>query len=231
MTAQSSSKTIRLLVIEEAEIYRRLYERLPLKGPIDILGISEDTAEIRAAVATNLPDVLVLGTKKLDKRIVTELGAVREQHPDLGIVLLFVSFKDDDIAQLRNLTRKGNGGVGVFLKQSLDQIEQLLGIIVAVSHNQVVLDPALANFMFATKPEIPFLKELTPKETEILNFVAQGYTNSAIAQALFIEVKTVEHHLNSLYSKLKADSDFSNKHPRVTAARLYLQVTRELASN
>ena len=61
--------------------------------------------------------------------------------------------------------------------------------------------------------------------------MAQGYTNSAIAQALFIEVKTVEHHLNSLYSKLKADSDFSNKHPRVTAARLYLQVTRELASN
>ncbi len=229
--AQSGSRTIKLLVIEEAELYRRLYERLPLKGPVDIVGMSEDTAEITAAVTANPPDVLILGTKKLDKKIVAELGALREKNPDLGIVLLFVSYKGDDVAQLRDLTRKGSAGMGVFLKQSLDQLEQLLGIIVAVSRNQVVLDPLLANFMFATKPEIPFLKELTPKETEILNLVAQGYTNSAIAHDLFIDVKTVEHHLNSLYSKLKADGDFTNKHPRVTAARLYLQVTQELSSN
>lgn len=229
--AQSGPKIIKLLVIEEAELYRRLYERLPLKGPIDIVSMSEDTTEIRAAVAAHPPDVIVLGTKKLDKKIVSELGALREKSPELGIVMFFVSFKDDDISQLRDLTRKGSGGVGVFLKQSLDHLEQLLGIIVAVSNNQVVLDPALAGFMFATKPDVPFLKELTPKETEILNLVAQGYTNNAIAHDLFIDVKTVEHHLNSLYSKLKADGDFSNKHPRVTAARLYLQVTRELSSN
>ena len=86
-----------------------------------------------------------------------------------------------------------------------------------------ILDPPLATFMFAGKPECPFLKQLTTRELEILSLLSQGYTNSSIAETLYIDIKTVEHHLNSMYSKLKADPDYNAKHLRVSAARLYLE--------
>ena len=92
-----------------------------------------------------------------------------------------------------------------------------------MSRGHIVLDPALANFMFGAAPRHPFLEQLTGRELEILNLLARGYTNVAIAGALYIDVKTVEHHLNSLYGKLKADNDVHDRHMRVTAARLYLQ--------
>jgi DNA-binding NarL/FixJ family response regulator len=63
---------------------------------------------------------------------------------------------------------------------------------------------------------------------EILNLLSQGYTNSAIAAALFIDIKTVEHHLNSMYSKLKSDPGYNSKHLRVSAARLYLETMGDL---
>ena len=103
--------------------------------------------------------------------------------------------------------------MALFLKQSLDKIDQLCRTILAVSQGQVILDPPLATFMFAGKPECPFLKQLTTRELEILSLLSQGYTNSAIAETLFIDIKTVEHHLNSMYSKLKADPDYNYKAP------------------
>ena len=58
--------------------------------------------------------------------------------------------------------------------------------------------------------------------------VAQGYTNAAIGQALYIDIKTVEQHLSSVYCKLKEDPQFADKHPRVSAAKLYLETMGEL---
>ena len=72
------------------------------------------------------------------------------------------------------------------------------------------------------------MKELTDRELEILNLLAQGYTNQGIAKMLYIDIKTVAHHLNNIYSKLKDDSEFNQKHPRVSVARLYLETTGEL---
>lgn len=118
--------------------------------------------------------------------------------------------------------------MALFLKQSLDQIEQLAGIILAASQGQVILDPALATFLFSEKTAYPFLTQLTSRESEILSLLAKGYTNAAIAQTLYIDVKTVEHHINSMYGKLRAEADFDNRHPRVSAARLYLEATGEL---
>jgi len=141
----------------------------------------------------------------------------------MGIVILIVCYSSQDIELLRRLALCGESGMALFLKQSLDKIEQLCRTVLAVSQGQVILDPPLATFMFAGKPECPFLKQLTTRELEILSLLSQGYTNSSIAETLFIDIKTVEHHLNSMYSKLKADPDYNAKHLRVSAARLYLE--------
>ena len=118
--------------------------------------------------------------------------------------------------------------MALFLKQSLDLTEQLYGIIAAVNQGQVILDPTLTTLLLSSKPECPFIKQLTTRELEILDMLAKGHTNSAMAKVLYIDLKTVEHHINSMYSKLKASANFDGKHPRVNAARLYLEATGEL---
>ncbi len=223
---QSKSESVSLLVIEEQEIYRELYNYiLPKNDSIELLRVSSNGGKgsIIRAVAELTPHVMLLSIKKLNVDIIEELEKIRNSYPRMGIVILIVSYSSQDIELLRKLALCGESGMALFLKQSLDKVEQLCRTILAVSQGQVILDPPLATFMFAGKPECPFLKQLTTRELEILSLLSQGYTNSAIAETLFIDIKTVEHHLNSMYSKLKADPDYNTKHLRVSAARLYLE--------
>ena len=223
---QVKSDTISLYIVEEQEIYREMYQHvLPARGNIEILRISSsnDKGLMARAVTEANPNVLLLSVRKLDLSIIEELERIRSANPKMGIVILIVFYSSQDIELLRRLALCGESGMALFLKQSLDKVEQLCRTIVAVSQGQVILDPPLATFMFAGKPECPFLKQLTTRELEILSLLSQGYTNSSIADTLFIDIKTVEHHLNSMYSKLKTDPDYNTKHLRVSAARLYLE--------
>jgi DNA-binding NarL/FixJ family response regulator len=228
---QVKSETIRLYMVEEQEIYREMYKVvLPARANIEILRVSAngEKGSMSRAVAELTPDVLLLSVRKLDVKIIEELEKIRNDHPKMGIVILIIFYSSQDIELLRRLALSGESGMALFLKQSLDKIEQLCRTIIAVSQGQVILDPPLATFMFAGKPECPFLKQLTTRELEILSLLSQGYTNSAIANTLFIDIKTVEHHLNSMYSKLKSDPHYNTKHLRVSAARLYLETMGSL---
>jgi len=223
---QSKSDNVSLYIVEEQEIYREIYSViLPKHANIEILRVSANNEKgtMMRAVAELSPDVMLLSVKKLNKEIIEELEKIRNAYPRMGIVILIVFYSSQDIELLRRLALCGESGMALFLKQSLDKVEQLCRTVMAVSQGQVILDPPLATFMFAGKPECPFLKQLTTRELEILSLLSQGYTNSAIADTLFIDIKTVEHHLNSMYSKLKADPDYNTKHLRVSAARLYLE--------
>jgi len=228
---QTKTDTLRLYVVEEQELYRELYKSvLPPRENIELLQVSSsnDIEGIRQNVAELHPDVLLLSVKKLNSAIVGELEQIRNNYPEMGIVILLVFYSSQDIELLRRLALSGESGMALFLKQSLDKVDQLCQTIQAVYDGQVILDPPLATFMFAGKPECPFLKQLTTRELEILSLLSQGYTNSAIAGTLFIDIKTVEHHLNSMYSKLKSDPDYITKHLRVSVARLYLETMGDL---
>ena len=198
---------------------------MPKHANIEILRVSghSEKGNMLRAVTELSPDVMLLSVKKLDMDVIEELEKIRNSYPRMGIVILIVFYSSQDIELLRRLALCGESGMALFLKQSLDKVDQLCRTVMAVSQGQVILDPPLATFMFAGKPECPFLKQLTTRELEILSLLSQGYTNSAIAETLFIDIKTVEHHLNSMYSKLKADPDYNTKHLRVSAARLYLE--------
>jgi len=228
---QTILKPVKLYVVEEQEIYRDIYKSIASsEEPIELLHVSGngDIRNFRHAATNACPDVVLISTKKLETNIIEELEQIRAGYPKIGIVLLLGFCNPRDIELLRGLAMKGEGGIALFLKQSLDQIDQLCRMILAVSQGQVILDPPLATFMFAGKPECPFLKQLTARELEILSLLSQGYTNAAIAGALFIDIKTVEHHLNSTYSKLKADPGYNNRHLRVSAAKLYLETMGDL---
>jgi NarL family two-component system response regulator LiaR len=176
------------------------------------------------------PNVLLVGTKKLDRNLIEELGQIRVENPELGLVLLLALYDAETAKLVRKLAPQGTGGLALFLKQSLDQVEQLRGTILAVSQGQVILAPELVTILFTEDTGHQFLRKLTARELEIVGLLSKGYTNNAIAEALFIDMKTVAHHINNMYSKLKAEVDFDDRHPRVSVARLYLEAAGELLS-
>ena len=174
------------------------------------------------------PDVLLLGPKRLQRNTIERLQEIRASNSKLGIVLLLAFYEAEDVKLLRNMVLRGKGSIAILLKQSLDRMEQLHRAVLAVSQGQVILDPALPTPQCAERPAHQFLRELTARQSTILNLLSKGYTNFAIAEALGIDVKTVEHHLNTVYAKLRDEAEFNGKHPRVSAARLYLEATSEL---
>jgi DNA-binding NarL/FixJ family response regulator len=221
---------VRLYAVEEEEIYREIYRAiLPSRAPIELLEVSSssDIATLRQAVLKLSPDVVLLSIGKPEADVIRELEQIRIDYPKLGIILMLEECSSQDIELLRKLALRGNGGMALFMKQSLSQIDRLCKAIPAVNQGQVILDLPLAAFIFSEKPESHILKLFTPRELEILNLLAQGDTNATIALTLFIDIKTVERHLNSMYAKFKEQPEFSGKHLRVSAAKLYLGAVSE----
>ncbi len=225
------AEKVTLYAAEDQELYREAYKSaFPPDSPIALIGLSpnSDTSLLRCTLSEVNPDVLLLGTNRFSACHIEELELIRRDQPRIGIALFLGCYDVEHLRHLRRLAIKGNGGVAVFLKQSLDHAEQLRQIILAVNHGQVILDPALTDVMFAEKIVHPCTEKLTSRELEVLSLLSRGYTNGAIAEALFIDIRTVQKHINSMYCKFQERTDFNGMHRRVRAARIYLETIGEL---
>lgn len=222
----------RLCIAEEQEIFYPLYRAIFEKDfAMELLGGGLNEGHIIRAISEINADVLLVGARQLDDDTFNRLAEIRGASPGIGILLLLISCGQRAIELTRKLASVSSGGMGVFLKQSLDITDQLVGIVNSVNHGQIVLDQALSARLLTDQISCPFLEQMTAREQEILHLIANGHSNSSIANTLVIDLKTVEHHINNMYGKLKSAIDFSDKHPRVQAARIYLEAKGELAGN
>jgi DNA-binding NarL/FixJ family response regulator len=225
------SSALKLLVIEEQELYHALYPVIfNKKHGIELLDVIDrkPDGEIVSLLKDALPEVLLYSILRLDAAMIGQLGLIRREFPAVSIVITIII---NDIAGTRLLRRAlvgGQGGLALFLKQSVRRADELSAIIRSVAGGQIIIDPDLTGSVFC-ETSGTLLEGLTPREQEILSFIAGGYTNDAIADVLGIDMRTVRHHINSIYSKLKTDSCVQKKHPRVSAARFYMETTGELS--
>jgi len=214
-----------IYVLEDQEIFFIAYESIfSHNKDFNLAGISDKFSYDAAnkKFSDIQPDLLLAGTHTLTSVIIDEIQRIRAEFPGMGIVLTFTSLQSDGAQALKDLPEKIKHGMAVISKQSLEQLDQLMAIISSVSKGDYILDPVLEKPALSGVKDDLFLKELTRRELEILNLIAEGYSNSAMAAILYIDIKTVRHHINNIYSKLKMDEDFKLKHPRVRATRRYL---------
>ena len=222
---------IKIYAVESQEIFAVAYRAIfTAENGCALLGVTPELEPraVKDALRAQRPDVLVIGTRALDAAIIKTVQAIRDSFPTVGNVLLFDSYLSEGIRLLSKLAGRNEAGMAAFRKSSLERVDQLLRVVAAVSERHFILDPALTNLLFTEKHLHMFLKGMTSREMEILGLIAKGFNNAAIADALYIDVKTVRRHINSIYGKLKADVDFSHRHARVSATRLYLETTGDL---
>jgi DNA-binding NarL/FixJ family response regulator len=227
---EEKNQMVKLYIMEEQRIFNNVYKEVfsPINS-ICLMGMTNnmDINAVVPEIKPYNPDVLFISIKRLDQTMVENLKQIRTEFPGMGFVISFISYNAQNIISLRKLTSGSQTGMALLLKQSVDRAEQLCSVIKAVNEGQVILDSMVTDLLFSEREQGP-IKELTPRERRIIDLISKGYTNSRIAESLYIDIRTVQHHINNIYSKLKEDPDFNTGHPRVSAARMYLETTGEL---
>src|ERR1035437_9634673 len=221
---------IRLFIVEEQRIFNALYKEVfSTANGISVVGIVNNTnlGDLRSEIVLGRPDVLFVGVKVLNGDVIHELEEIRNVLSNLGLVVCINSHGPQSANDLKGLARRVKSGLALLCKQSVDRAEQLCSTIKSVHEGQVILDPMVTDSMFGENERGP-ISELTVRERQVIDLISRGRTNAAIADILFIDQRTVQHHINNIYNKLKDSADFNTGHPRVTAARLYLETTGQL---
>jgi DNA-binding NarL/FixJ family response regulator len=193
---------------------------------LDLRAVCGTADELRAAIAEHSPDVVVTDIHMPPEfaddgiRIAREL---REQRPAVGVVVL--SSRDDPQYAI-DLLADGARGRAYLLKERVAQPGQLVAAVLEVARGGSVVDPAIVEALIrnsigprAAEPSV--LDRLTPREGEVLSAMARGANNAAIAGELFLTVRAVERHINSIFAKLGLGEE-PDYHRRVRAVLLYL---------
>jgi DNA-binding NarL/FixJ family response regulator len=227
-----SQHKVKLYWIEEQEIFQKLYGAIFTREiPIEVVNSSAwgDFQTLKSKLTSCYPDVLLVGCKYISSNLLQELNQLHGEFPSLGVVLLASSLRYDDLLMIKQYIENTKAPFGFLFKKSLKRSEQLFSIISLVNMGQIIIDPTLSNLMSADGEKTSVAGGLTAREMEILNLVSRGLTNVAISTRLCIDVKTVRHHINNIYSKLKTTDEFDNRHPRVSATNVYLRITGQLS--
>lgn len=221
---------LRLYIAEEQQILREAYQAFFLPHPtIDVVGTSGDTSieGLMGAATTLEPSVMLLGFKVLHGSTMERLNRLREAHPGIAIALLSASYDMKGIKALREFSRGTAAGCAYLLKHTIDTVDQLTQVVQSVAEGRIILDPAVMDVLITSvDAKSTFLKDLSPRELEVLSWMAKGYNNHTIADVLCLEPKTIERHINGIYNKIGQAPD--SKHARVHAVTLYLRATGSL---
>jgi len=216
---------IRVAVVEDEPLYRGLLEHHLARHPrLEVVGAYADGAAALAGVPGDRPDVVTLDIELPGKVDGIQVGlSLRQKLPGLGIVVLS---NHADPRFLGALPREAISGWSYLLKKSVSDIETLDRAIEGAAGGTVILDPAIVAGM-RPRPGGP-LARLTPRQREIMDLVAQGLTNAAIAERLVLAEKSVENQLTIIYGELGIDRRELDPsvHPRVSAVLAYLRHSR-----
>ena len=231
-SAVPGQKTVTIFLAEEQQILKDAYLSF-FNGhqEIEVLGSSDDTSaeSLVAAAKAFKPQAMLLGVKNVQKETVEKLDMLRQACPGVGVVLLFAFYDVQGIKALREFSKDTSSGCAYLLKHTVDTVEQLTQVIFSVVEGRIIIDPMVMEGLIKTgDANNNFLRELSPRELEVLSWMAKGYRNDTIADVLSRDVKTIERHINNIYSKLSSerqDSQEESRHPRVQAALTYLKAT------
>jgi DNA-binding NarL/FixJ family response regulator len=215
---------IRVALAEDSLIVREgLQQLLATEPDIALVAACGDLDSLLDAVETHRPDVVLTDIRMPPSQTDEGIRAatiLRESHPQIGVVVLS-QYGHPSYALA--LLEDGSDRRAYLLKQRVHQREELVRAIRSVAEGGSVIDPKIVEELVSTQARADSspLAELTPREREVLAEIAQGKSNTAIAESLVLTKRAVEKHINSIFLKLNlsAADDVSK---RVKAALVFL---------
>jgi DNA-binding NarL/FixJ family response regulator len=214
---------VRVVIAEDLALLREGIVALLREAGIDVVAQAEDGDGLLRIVAGHKPDLAIVDVRLppsfTDEGLRAALEARRRQ-PGLGVLILSQYVESVYTSEL--LASTGEGGVGYLLKERVGDVRGFLDSIERVAAGGTALDRAVVTELVHARDGGGVFADLTPREREVMELMAEGKTNAAIARAMVVQPGAVEKHISSIFNKLDLPAS-DDDHRRVLAVLAFLR--------
>ena len=215
---------IRLVVAEDQVLLREGIVRILEGAGLEVVAQAGDADDLLRKASAHRPDVVITDIQMPPGRADDGLRAaleIRRRLPGVGVLVLSQFLEEQYVLDLLG---DDAAGVGYLLKDHVGQIDAFVDAVRRVAAGGSALDPDVVAAMVGRRRRADPLAELSAREREVLELMAQGKSNAGIASALVISPATVEKHVTNIFAKLRLDGDAA-EHRRVLAVLALLKAT------
>jgi DNA-binding NarL/FixJ family response regulator len=213
---------MRVVVAEDVMITREGLVRLLREAGIDVVAETQDGDELLRKVGATRPDAAIVDIRMppthTDEGLVAA-KAIRSKHPDVAVLILSNYIEPRYAMQL---LQDHPERVGYLLKDRVFDVAVLIDALRRLTEGESVVDPTIVARLVGRRRHASALEELTGREREVLELLAEGLSNHAIAQRLVVAERTVEAHVKQIFQKLDLAAS-PDSHRRVLAVLAYLR--------
>ena len=213
---------IRVVLADDSLLLREGLARLLEDAGMEIAGQAGDGEDLLRKVNAHKPDVAIVDVKMPPTHTDEGLRAaseIRERHPGVGVLVLSQYVEE---AYAMELFADGAEGLGYLLKDRVADLDRFLDAVRRVADGGSALDPEVVGRLLGRRRREDPLEALSPREREVLGHMAEGKSNTAIAEELVVTERAVEKHVTSIFSKLGLSTG-AETHRRVLAVLAYLR--------
>ncbi|MEV0199239.1 response regulator transcription factor [Nonomuraea sp. NPDC050691] len=191
------------------------------RSGLEVIGQAGDAGQLLALVRETRPELAIVDIRMPPTNTVEGLRAaaqIREQHPEIGILVLSAHADAEHAMQLLASGR----GIGYLLKSRVTDVEEFVDTARRIARGGSVVDPALVQELVSARRRDDPLDVLSAREREVLSLMAEGRSNAGIARRLWVTEGTVEKHVRSILAKLGL-TETDDDHRRVLAVLTFLE--------
>jgi len=215
---------LRVILADDSLLFREGLARVLEGAGFEVVGQASNVDELDRILAQESASVVILDIRmpptQTDEGLVAA-KRIRRQHPDMGVLLLSQYVESHHALELLG---QSPDHVGYLLKDRFADLNEFADAVRRVGNGGSALDPLVVSQLMGRRRSRDLIEDLTDRERSVLELMAQGRSNDAIASALKISPKTLEAHVGTIYSKLGLEPS-GGDHRRVLAVLNYLRST------
>jgi DNA-binding NarL/FixJ family response regulator len=213
---------MRVVIADDAVLFREGLGRVLEAGGIQVAAQAGDAERLLTLVRADPPDAVVVDIRMPPTHTREGLDAaqrIRAEHPQVGVLVLSQYVEPHHAVQL---LEDGVSGVGYLLKDRVANVGEVVEAVRRVAGGGSVIDPEVVAQLVGRRRTRNPIQELTERERQVLALMAEGRSNQAICERLFLSPKTVEAHVHSIFTRLDLPAT-PDDHRRVLAVLAFLR--------
>jgi DNA-binding NarL/FixJ family response regulator len=213
---------VRVAIAEDSVLLREGVARLLREAGMDVVSQCGDADELLSSVQQDVVDVAIVDIRLPPTHSDEGLRAaleIRLHHPEIGVLVLSQYV---EVGLAMKLLADSAEGVGYLLKDRIRDVGDFTSAVRRVGGGGSAIDPIIVSTLLSRRRDDDPLEQLTPREREVLDLMAQGNSNQGIADALVITLRAVEKYVSSIFAKLRLPST-GTESKRVLAVLLFLR--------